>query len=237
MKLRLFATLVLVAVISNISIVIASSENVAGNINETATSLIDIDKTPLDLTSWREAIDGNKNPEAISDIAAFSLLFRFIAGNQDAEAKKRIRSYVKQIGLGKCQMCSMEANKNRGTEQDLKELIKAADEFQRRVNILDSQAVEIKNNNQPSPQVKAQLKQLQIQKEAIVAEIVTSLSYNLTETGINKVRQHIIERVKKNSTLKNEQVALLSNQAEQPSDQLEYMRWSSLNGHKTLSAP
>lgn len=223
MKLRLFATLVLVAVISNISIVIASSENVAENINETATPLINIDNAPMDLTSWREAINGNKNPETISDIAAFSLLFRFIAGNQDVEAKKRIRSYVKQIGLGKCKTCSIEANKDRGTEQDLNALIDAADEFQRRVTVLDSQAVEIKSKNQPSPQVTAQLKQLQIQKEAVVTEIVASLFNKLTKTGIDKVRQHVIERVKKNSTSKSEQVSpILSNQVEQPSDQSEF---------------
>lgn len=223
MKIRLLTTLLLIAVISNVSIVNAGSGNVAGNIDETSTPLTGSDEIPLDLTSWRESINKNKNPETISDIVAFSLFFRFIAGNQDAEAKKRIRSYVKQIGLGKCKACSIEANKDRGTEQDLNALISAADEFQRRVSILDSQAVEIKSNNQPNPQVTVQLKQLQIQKEAIVAEIVSSLPYKLTNTGLDKVRQHVNERVKKTSTLKAEQnSAFLSNQPEQPSDQYEY---------------
>ncbi|MGI8642460.1 MAG: hypothetical protein ACR2MG_21230 [Pyrinomonadaceae bacterium] len=146
MKLRLLATLLLVAVISNISIVNAGSENVVENIDETTTPLININKVPIDFISWRKAINRNKNPEVISDIAAFSLLFRFIAGNQDVEAKKRIRSYIKQIGLGKCKACSIEANKDRGTEQDLNALIDVADEFQRRVSVLDLQAAEIKRN-------------------------------------------------------------------------------------------
>lgn len=223
MKLKLFAMLLSVVLVICVSTITETAQTVTKNIDETTTPLIDIDKAPINLTGWRETINGNKIPEAMSDTAAFSLLFRFIAGNQDVEAKKRIRSYVKQIGLGKCKMCSAEANKDRGSEQDLNALIDAADEFQRQVSVLDSQAVEIKSSNQPSSQATAQLKQLQLQKEALVAEIVASLFYKLTETGMNKVRRHVIERVKKNSILKAEQVsALLSNQAEQPSDQYEY---------------
>lgn len=222
MKFRFLPTVLLVAVIGNMSIMIAAQKNVTDNIDET-TPLIDIDKVSIDLTGWRKAIDKNKNQEPIPDAAAFTLFFRFIAGNQDADAKKRIQSYVKQIGLGKCKSCSIEANEERGTEQDLNALINAADEFQRRVSILDSQAVEIKRNNQPSPQVTAQLKQLQLQKESVVIEIVSSLHYKLTETGMNKVIQHINGRVKKNSTLKSERnSAFLVNQVEQPSDQYEY---------------
>jgi len=223
MKLKLFAMLLSVVLVIYVSTITETAQTVTKNIDETTTPLIDIDKAPINLTGWRETINGNKIPEAMSDTAAFSLLFRFVAGNQDVEAKKRIRSYVKQIGLGKCKMCSAEANKDRGSEQDLNALIDAADEFQRQVSVLDSQAVKIKSSNQPSSQATAQLKQLQLQKEALVAEIVASLFYKLTETGMNKVRRHVIERVKKNSILKAEQVsALLSNQAEQPSDQYEY---------------
>ncbi|CAN5455165.1 hypothetical protein BH20ACI1_BH20ACI1_16300 [soil metagenome] len=229
MKLRLLAILLIVAFVSSISIVSASSEDIAEKIDETTTSLINTNKVPIDLTGWRKAISGNQDSQTISDLAAFTLLFRFIAGNQDEEAKRHIRSYIKQIGLGKCKTCSTDANKDRGTEQDLNALIEAADDFQSRVSVLDQQASEIKRNNQPSPDVTAKLKQLQFQKEAIVTEIAASLPLKLTKAGMDKVKTHITERVKKNSTVQAEQnSASLLDQSE-VSNQSEYTVLIQLN--------
>lgn len=210
MKLKLFATLLLVAVFSNFSIVAATLENVDKNTNgTTSVFLTPVNKVLPNLVNRRGVINGNENPALIPDSIAYSLLFRFIAGNQDIEAKNRIRHYIRQMGLGECRNCNGGAE-GRGTERDLEIFIAEADEFQRRVTTLDQQVAEIKRNNQPSPQVRAILTQLQLQKEAIVAEIIASLPNKLTRAGMNKVLLHINERVKRNSIMQTEQISASS---------------------------
>ena len=149
-------------------------------------------------------IDGAKNPELIPDHIAYSLLFRTISGNQDPQAKGRIRNYVRQMGLGKCLTCSKAASTGTDTDKDIDAFIAAADEFQQRVGELDRQAIEIKRNNwpNPSPAVMAQLTRLQHRKEAIIASIVASLPNRLSAKGVEHVRLHIDKRVKKHVKMK-----------------------------------
>ncbi len=129
-------------------------------------------------------VDGAVNPELIPDRVAYSLVFRLIANRQIAEEKSRIRAYIRQMGL---------------SDADTDGLIAAAEEFQQRVGELDAQAKQIKASNRgnSSAQLTAHLVQLQHQKEAIVDHIVVRLPLRLSGDGLGKLRQHVIERVKR----------------------------------------
>jgi hypothetical protein len=147
-------------------------------------------------------INGAKNPELIPDLVAYSLLFRFVSGAQNTEAKKRVRHYVRQMGLGDqtSNFCSQEDQfKSKGDDRDLDAFTVIAEEFRQRVSPLDQQAVEIRKQHWPNinPEVKAELTRLQSRKEAIVAELIASLPKRLSADGVNKVRMHVNERMKR----------------------------------------
>lgn len=129
-------------------------------------------------------VDGAVNPGLIPDRVAYSLLFRLIANRHTEIEKARIRAYIRQIGI---------------TDSDSERLMAAAEEFQQRVGLLDAQAKQIKLNSGRSPgsEVRGQLVPLQRQKDAIVDEIAASLVSRLTGDGMNRVRLHIGERVKR----------------------------------------
>lgn len=96
MRLRLLMSLLLVAISSN-SIMPVLSQNTVKNTDRAMNGqLIAINKTQENSADRLSEI---KNSALIPDSVAYSLLFRFIAGNQDLKAKERIRHYVRQIGL------------------------------------------------------------------------------------------------------------------------------------------
>lgn len=212
MKPKVLVVLLLALAISSLGIVTATSKSVAENINKSTNgSALSAPKIPVisrlqDLPDEPGVINGAKNPQLIPDQVAYSLLFRLVSGTQDAEAKKRIRSYVKQM-VGECSNCPGEEatrDKNKKKEQDTDAFITIANEFQQRVGVFDQQVIEIKKRNwpNPSPEVMAQLTQLQRQKEAIVDELMASLPKRLSSKGVDKVRSHISERVKRNVKMK-----------------------------------
>lgn len=141
-------------------------------------------------------IDGAKNPEKIPNHVAYSLLFRLIGGRQTVEEKERARSYVRQMGLGGA---------------DIDAFIAASEEFHRQINVLDNQAAAIKdrhffrdgvdhyhpNGSTATVEERAQLRQMQTQKEIIVTRIAASLKQRLSADGSAKVRQHVNERMKR----------------------------------------
>ena len=128
-------------------------------------------------------ISGADNPQLIPDRVAYTMLFRLIANRQTEEEKNRIRAYIRQAGLGK-QSCEKYPSTGIG-DADIDGLVAAAEEFQRRVGVLDLQAKEIRNNNKNSPSAEAvsHLKQLQEQKEKITDEIIASLGKYLSAEG------------------------------------------------------
>lgn len=133
-------------------------------------------------------IDGAKNPELIPDRVAYTLLFRLIANRQTDVEKNRIRAYIRQLGFG---------------NTDINALLAVAEEFQQRVGLLDQQAKEIKDRSRinPNPMMAVQLILLQQRKEVIVDELLASLPHRMSADGIEKVRQHINEHVKRNVKL------------------------------------
>jgi hypothetical protein len=207
MKRKLFALLLLAALASGTVGIMAATSN-SGDAGDGKVPDKNITRTPV-LHGFQQppadepgVINGAKNPELIPDVVAYSLLFRFVSGAQGAEAQKRIRHYVRQMGLGDqtCYLCSGEKEpKAKGDDRDIDAFIAAAAEFQQRVNVLDQQAIEIRKRNWPnlSTEEKAQLTRLQRQKEIIVTEIVASLPRRLRADGVNKVHAHVNERMKR----------------------------------------
>lgn len=153
-------------------------------------------------------IDGLKTPEAIPDRVAYMLLFRLISNRQGENADRRVRSYVRQMGLGKQPQIScppsnaLEQNDyvTVGSEEaDIDVFIAAAELFKQRVSVLDNQAKEIKDRTWPNPskEVTDQLTVLQRQKEAIADEIIASLPNRLSNGGKEVIARHINLRVKR----------------------------------------
>ena len=143
-------------------------------------------------------IDGAINPDMIPDHIAYSLLFRLISGRERESEKKSIRAYIRQMGLGEQQCQSCPKQKESG-DLEIDTLIAVAETFQQRISALDRQAKVIKeySGHHPSSDAMAQLRDLQTQKEAIVTEIVASLPVRLGPAAMEKVSQHVEQRVKR----------------------------------------
>lgn len=194
MKVKLLAILLLAVIISGTIGIVTGSSKDSGVSDAPRASANAAPQEP------RGTIDGARNPELIPDHVAYLLMFRFIAGGQTAGTRERIEPYIRQIGLGdqECSSCPRRRNFE-DRDADINALLAAADEFQQRVGALDNQVIEIKRRNwpNPSPEVMAQLTRLQRQKEAIVMEIMASLPGRLSAEGMDRLRVHINERVKR----------------------------------------
>lgn len=194
MRSRLLVILLAtIAVVGTLSIVIGASKSSSNNTVATppASTVVALKNNPPN------TINGATNPELIPDHVAYSLLFRFLANRENEGDKKAIRAYIRQMGLGKKKCKDCEASETQDT--DIDSLLAVAEEFNRRVAVLDRQAFNLRVNNQSprSPQVMAQLADLQRQKEALVEEIIASLPQHLSVDAMKEMRNHINERVKR----------------------------------------
>jgi hypothetical protein len=199
MKVKMLVFLVLGSVgIAGIALAESSGDNLIVPTvieKQKAVSLPMVNRSGLQFADKPGVINGAETPDLIPDAVAYSLMFRFISGDQSVLAKQRIRSYVTSFGMEDqhCGNCH-----DKMINRDIDTIIAAADEYQRRVSVLDSQAEQIKANN---PQVigteaMAQLTQLQNQKDAMIAEIMASLPRHLSVKALSKLQSHINLRVK-----------------------------------------
>jgi hypothetical protein len=172
---------------------IARTKQVVSKPNKTPQQQI-----PPDLPG---TIEGAKTPELIPDHAAYSILFRFISNRETDVEKKRIRSYIRQI-IFRCQNCG---KPNKGNQQpesdngDTEALIAIAEQYYQRVKILDQQADEIRGTGLSNLDKHAisQLTTLGTQKEKLALEVAASLPNHLSAAGVENVRRHINEYVKR----------------------------------------
>lgn len=157
-------------------------------------------------------LDGSKNPDAIPDVVAYSLLFRFVSGRQGAELKV-IRSYIRHMGLGRqssgrCPLASEPGHQcsqpSVGVgDNDIEALLSVADDVRQHVNALDQRVKDIKDRTWPYPgnEVRLELAELQRQKEAIVTEAASSLQKKLSPGGLERLRKYVRQRVKKGTKI------------------------------------
>ncbi len=137
-------------------------------------------------------IDGAKNPEQVSDLVAYSLLFRFLSNRNTEEEKNRGRAYLRMVfGCKDCGIGSMSPEQRAATEEEINAFLAVAAEFEKRVGILDRQAKEAKELRKlnPTSAASARLLNLQKKKETLVNELVGSLSDRLGTKGANNLRQ------------------------------------------------
>ena len=185
--MKRFVILLLVALAISIIVIAAARSSKTIGVTEA--------KVPVSITPPQPTgvIDGAVTPEKIPDHVAYSLVFQLIAERQTEAAKGRIKSYIREMGLA-------------GSDVDA--LITTAEEFSRRVSVLNEQAAKINvrsRSNLILPSLNAgeviQLKQLEKQRELIVTEIAASLPHRLSVAGFANLRQHINERVKRKTRI------------------------------------
>ncbi len=145
-------------------------------------------------------IDGSVNPELIPDQVAYALVFRLLSDRHTEEEQNHARSYLRMaFGCGNC------SDRERATsEAHISVFLAVLREFERRVGPLDRRAEEIHAQNwrpNPSPAVLAELNALQVQKEAIIVELIASLPVRLGADGAARLHRHINERVKRKTKI------------------------------------
>ncbi|MGH9855397.1 MAG: hypothetical protein ACREBD_36645, partial [Blastocatellia bacterium] len=125
-------------------------------------------------------VDGSVNPDSIPDAAAYEILFRLLSATDPEEEKIELRkaAYLRGAGFDPAEAASIS---------------NAAYEYKRRIEPLDTEADDIKNNHWPNPsqQVMNQLTQLQNRKEAIISSIVGNLQNQLDNYNPSKLSNHI----------------------------------------------
>lgn len=196
MKLKLLAVLLVAACVAAAGVSTANSTSVSENKAAPAESA---PKVRAALPQDPEGtIDGAKNPEKISDRAAYSLLFRFLSGRKTEAEKNRARAYVRMVlrGAGCVAPGASE-------EAHIDSILAAAEDFNRRVSVMDRQAKEVKGNRfDRSPEKLSKLKGLQKQKDALVMEVVATLPGRLGPEVAEKLRGHMNSVFKRKMKIK-----------------------------------
>jgi hypothetical protein len=125
-------------------------------------------------------IDGAKNPELIPDEVAYSLFFSFLSDRQTEKERNSMRSYVEQTALD-------------GLDVDT--LLAIGEAFKKKAAAIDKQARALRDQNpfHPNEQAMALFRE---QHKAVTMEMVASLPSRLGHAGAEKVRQHILGRIK-----------------------------------------
>jgi hypothetical protein len=152
-----------------------------------------------------EYIDGAANPDNIPDHVAYGLVFRLISGGQTVAEQHSLRAYINQLGLGsqKC-LTASKGKEQPEVETEIEAMVAAADEYNRKVGILDQQAKAIRDASQGELTADAvgALAALQKQKEAMVTATVVALEQKLGPEGAGRLRQSINQRVKRQIKIK-----------------------------------
>ena len=145
-------------------------------------------------------IDGARNPEQVSDQVAYSLLFRFLSNRKTEEEKRRGRAYLRAVfGCRDCGTTRETPEQRAETEEQINSFLALAAEFEKRVGVLDQQAKaakEVRKLDPTSAAAKTQLVGLQKKKEALVNELVGSMSDRLGAKAADKVRRFMGDEFK-----------------------------------------
>jgi len=120
-------------------------------------------------------INGATHPELVSDHVAWSVVLGVIAKQKTPEEKKRIRAYIKSLGVGRA----------KGPEDDIDKLIGVAKEYETERDALDAAVgfTPATHVSLPAEERKARADKLKKQKQQLVAKKVAHLSQNLTPAG------------------------------------------------------
>jgi hypothetical protein len=132
-------------------------------------------------------INGAQQPERIPDRAAYSILFRVLSNRNTEQEKQRARAYVRHVLA--CSKC----NKTKEDDTDADAILTLVEEFNQKVKNLDSEVKRLKDTHWPQPgaQVMARLQEMQVQKDKVMDELISSLPKRLSIDGLEKIKAHI----------------------------------------------
>ncbi len=127
-------------------------------------------------------INGRDNKDLIPDQAAYAVFLRFAAQVTKSD-KAVLRSYLKSHGFEEAEV---------GVIQTV------AEDFRKRIDVLDKEVKQIKDKSWPNPDsyAMARLSELQQQKEAMISEIAESLPSRLSSQGHEKMNHLIKDKLK-----------------------------------------
>lgn len=183
--------LLLVVVIGAVTFAVWGLRKTANTAEAAVETTKQIEQTKV-AVERTNTIDGATNPELIPDSVAYSLFFDLIAKRETEKEKRRIKAYIKEVGLD-------------GADVDL--LIASAEDFRRQTGVLDTQAakINIRTRTNPPPVLTQsqtlKLQQLETQRNLIVESAAAILQNRLSTSGAEKLRRHINERVKRKTKI------------------------------------
>ena len=130
-------------------------------------------------------INGATNPELVSDRIAWSVVLGVIARQKTPEQKKRIRAYIRMLGVGRAKGQESPGASAPDPEADIDKLIGVAQEYETERNALDASAgfTAASHVSLSAQERTARVGNLKKQKEQLVAKKVAHLSQNLTPAG------------------------------------------------------
>lgn len=130
-------------------------------------------------------IDGAKNPELIPEAVAYELLFLKLSRRTSGRIPDadRIAALAEKIGL---------------SEDEMLRVRNVADEFKLRVSPLDEETKTLKDNHwpDPDPQILSRLQTLQIEKETIISDIISSLPTKISMATMSTLSQFVNGKMK-----------------------------------------
>lgn len=168
-----------------------------------ATGALGRAEPPAPAQKGRVIVNGAERPDLIPDHAAYAMIFRVIADRGEEAQRRSIRSYINQLGLGSeaCRNCPDGARRgdDGGADPEVESLIGAAEHYHREVTLLDQQAKAIKDATwqNPTPEARAALADLQRRKIELVNSVVASLDGQLGADASARLRRAVNERVKR----------------------------------------
>jgi hypothetical protein len=130
-------------------------------------------------------IYGSTNPELISDHVAWSVVLGVIAKQKTPEEKKRIRAYIRMLGLGRAKGQGSPGASAPDPEDDIDKLIGVAKEYETERDALDTAVgfTAATHVSLSAEERTARAGKLKKQKEQLVAGKVSHLSRSLTPAG------------------------------------------------------
>lgn len=136
---------------------------------------------PATSSPLKNVVNGEKTPDKIPDQVGYSLLFAIVSGRTNDADKERARAFIRRMGL---------------SEEEIDQLIAAAEEFRERARPLEREGDRIKGRNHPNhlPLTNhevSRLGQLQKQRDDLTNQVAESLEHRLGKNGAGKVRRFV----------------------------------------------
>lgn len=121
--------------------------------------------------------DGAIDPNSIPDLVAYELFLNSLTSTPEEgeRGRDRVRVFADKVGLS--------------NPVEVDALLFNASDFKRNIRVLEKQVMEIKDRTWPNPSQEtwAQLRGLQVQKEALVDRAISTLISRIGTQGANKI--------------------------------------------------